>query len=74
MAEIIAEETKVAQEVPQPPFSELESSFTSIDNDWMKEAIKIARIGLEKGEVPVGAVFVDANSNQILAKSHNLTT
>ena len=30
---------------------------------WMKEAVKIANIGLRSGEVPVGAVFVDAETD-----------
>ena len=37
----------------------------------MLEALKQARIALEKGEVPVGAVIV--NGNKIIARAHNQT-
>ena len=40
----------------------------------MEEALKIANEGLLKGEVPVGAVFVNMVNNQEIARSHNLTT
>ncbi len=39
------------------------------DNYFMKEALKEARKGLEKGEVPVGAVIVC--NDKIVARSHN---
>jgi tRNA(adenine34) deaminase len=38
---------------------------------FMKEALKEAKKGMEKGEVPVGAVIVCQNS--IIARAHNLT-
>jgi len=41
------------------------------DEYFMKEALKEARLALEKDEVPVGAVIVC--SNQIVARAHNLT-
>ena len=41
------------------------------DDLWMDHAIEIAKLGLEKGEVPVGCVFV--KDGQLIAKSHNLT-
>tara|TARA_B100000768_G_scaffold60108_1_gene58149 strand:- start:1528 stop:1941 length:414 start_codon:yes stop_codon:yes gene_type:complete len=37
----------------------------------MKKAIEEAKIGLDKGEVPVGAIIVI--DNKIIARSHNLT-
>ena len=40
----------------------------------MKLAVDSAKEGLSKGEVPVGAVFVDMSTDEMLAKSHNLTT
>jgi tRNA(adenine34) deaminase len=39
------------------------------DEHFMNLALKEAQIGLEKGEVPVGAVIV--SNNQVIAKSHN---
>ena len=29
------------------------------DSHWMGEALKVASAGLQSGEVPVGAIFVD---------------
>ena len=40
-------------------------------NFFMKKAIKEAKIGLDKGEVPVGAIIVI--DNKIIARAHNLT-
>ena len=40
------------------------------DEYFMKEAIKEAKVALEKDEVPVGAIIVI--SNKIIARSHNL--
>ena len=40
------------------------------DEYFLKEAIKEAKVALEKDEVPVGAVVVI--SNKIIARSHNL--
>ena len=42
----------------------------SLHEHFMKEAVKQALMGLEKGEVPVGAVIVQ--NNQIIARAHNL--
>jgi len=39
-------------------------------NDYMKEAIRQARIAFEKGEVPIGAVIV--KNGEIISSSHNL--
>lgn len=41
----------------------------SLHDHFMLEALKQARIALEKGEVPVGAVVV--HKNQIIARAHN---
>lgn len=41
------------------------------DNYFMRRALDEAKIALQKDEVPVGAVIV--SSNQIIARSHNLT-
>lgn len=41
------------------------------DEYFMKEALKEARLALEKDEVPVGAVIVC--NNRIIARAHNLT-
>ncbi len=40
------------------------------DHHWMQEALKQAEQAAESGEVPVGAVLVDAN-NQCIAQAHN---
>ena len=40
----------------------------------MGQALKIASEGLLKGEVPVGAIFVNTVDNKEMARSHNLTT
>lgn len=40
-------------------------------NYFMKKAIEEAKIGLDKGEVPVGAIIVI--DNKIIARAHNLT-
>lgn len=41
------------------------------DAYFMKKAIEEAKIALDKGEVPIGAVIVA--QNRIIAKAHNLT-
>ena len=40
------------------------------DIDWMCEALAQARLAAQKGEVPVGAVLVDAEG-RLLAAGHN---
>jgi tRNA(adenine34) deaminase len=40
-------------------------------NYFMQKAIDEAKLGLNKGEVPVGAVIVI--DNKIIARAHNLT-
>lgn len=37
---------------------------------FMREALKMARIGLEKGELPIGAVVV--LNNEIIAAAHTM--
>ena len=39
--------------------------------DYMGEALAEARLAAAAGEVPVGAVLVDASSGEILARAHN---
>jgi tRNA(Arg) A34 adenosine deaminase TadA len=39
--------------------------------DYMGEALAEARLAAAAGEVPVGAVIVDAVSGEILARAHN---
>lgn len=41
------------------------------DTYFMKKALQEAELGMEQGEVPVGAVIVV--NNQIIARAHNLT-
>jgi len=43
------------------------------ENHYMKEAIKVAKLGYENNEVPIGAIIVDSNSGEIIASAHNLT-
>jgi tRNA(adenine34) deaminase len=40
------------------------------DSDWMREALGQARVAADSGEVPVGAVLVDA-AGELLALGHN---
>ena len=41
------------------------------DKRFMGEALREARISLEEGEIPIGAVIV--NRGRIIAKGHNMT-
>lgn len=43
------------------------------DEDYMLVALKEAQKAFKKDEVPVGAVVVDPQSGQIVAKAHNLS-
>ena len=43
----------------------------SLHETFMREALKQAKLALEKGEVPIGAVVV--YKNQIIARAHNQT-
>ena len=67
--------TDIQEETKAPEKKEVSANnFNERDIFWMKEAIKTANEGLLNGEVPVGAVFVDTDSDYMIAKSHNLTT
>lgn len=44
--------------------------FSSMTNRFMQEAMVEARIALDMGEIPIGAVIV--KDNQIIARGHNL--
>jgi tRNA(Arg) A34 adenosine deaminase TadA len=53
-----------------------------IAEKWMREAIEEAKLAIEEGEVPVGAVFVrhprtgvgfDFSSGEVIARGHNQT-
>lgn len=37
----------------------------------MEVALDLARLAMEKGEVPVGAVIIDKKNNQIIAQTYN---
>jgi tRNA(adenine34) deaminase len=41
------------------------------DNSYMKEAMELARRAADSGEVPVGAVIIDATVNKIIASAFN---
>ncbi len=43
------------------------------DESWMDRALALAQAAGEAGEVPVGAVIVDARSGEILAEAANRT-
>ncbi|MDP2205050.1 MAG: nucleoside deaminase [Alphaproteobacteria bacterium] len=43
------------------------------ENKYMMRAIELARLAAAAGEIPVGAVLVDAASGDIVAEAHNLT-
>lgn len=42
------------------------------DNIYMQEALKEAEKAYLAGEVPVGCVIVEADSNRIIARAHNM--
>jgi tRNA(adenine34) deaminase len=41
------------------------------DEQWMREALSEARVAAARGEVPVGAVIIDAHG-ALVARAHNL--
>ena len=41
------------------------------NEDYMRQAIDLARIAFSNDEVPVGAIIVDNKSNKVIAKSAN---
>jgi tRNA(adenine34) deaminase len=40
---------------------------------WMRLALEQARLAAQSNEVPIGAVIVDTQTQQVIAKAHNLT-
>ena len=42
------------------------------DKYYMQEALKLARIAFEKGEIPVGAVVVKNSTGEIVGSGYNL--
>lgn len=50
--------------------SDVSQSFSSLDEQFMSRALALAAAAASRGEVPVGAVLVDA-SGQILAEAAN---
>ena len=44
------------------------------DEHYMRLALEQATVALHEGEVPVGCVFVDAASGDVLFHGHNLTS
>ena len=42
------------------------------DIEFMREALELAKIAADMGEIPVGALVVDSNSGEVIAKAHNL--
>lgn len=38
---------------------------------YMQRAIELAKIGAQQGEVPVGAVIVNARNGEVIAETHN---
>ncbi len=43
----------------------------STQQNYMLEAIALAKTAIEKDEVPVGAIIVDSRNNQIISQSFN---
>jgi tRNA(adenine34) deaminase len=42
-----------------------------LDKSWMAYALTLAQQGADAGEAPIGAVIVDAATNQMVAHAHN---
>ena len=42
------------------------------DIEFMRAALELARLAADMGEIPVGALVVDSNSGEVIAKAHNL--
>jgi tRNA(adenine34) deaminase len=47
------------------------SDQRALDEQWMREALTEARVAAARGEVPVGAVLIDAHG-ALVARAHNL--
>ncbi|HMO18776.1 MAG TPA: tRNA adenosine(34) deaminase TadA [Oligoflexia bacterium] len=46
-------------------------NYNSVDEKYMKQALVLAEMGFEKGEVPIGAVLVDESSGSCISEAHN---
>jgi tRNA(adenine34) deaminase len=44
---------------------------SEIDAHWMGEALALAKAAAQAGEAPIGAIIVDAATNQAIAQAHN---
>lgn len=42
------------------------------DEFWMKRAIKLAKRASDKDEVPVGALIINSQTNQLISQAYNL--
>ena len=42
------------------------------DIEFMREALELARLAADMGEIPAGALVVDSNSGEVIARAHNL--
>jgi tRNA(adenine34) deaminase len=42
-----------------------------LDHKWMAHALALAQQAADMGEAPIGAVIVDAATNQVVAEAHN---
>jgi tRNA(adenine34) deaminase len=47
------------------------TSFSEFDQQCMRRALELARLGASQDEVPVGAVLVDNSSMQIIGEGYN---
>jgi tRNA(adenine34) deaminase len=43
----------------------------ALDHKWMAHALALAQQAADMGEAPIGAVIVDAATNQVVAEAHN---
>jgi tRNA(adenine34) deaminase len=43
----------------------------TFDHTWMAHALALAQQAADMGEAPIGAVIVDASTNQMVAEAHN---
>jgi len=49
------------------------SSFTDTERDFMRLALRLAQTAHERWEVPVGCVFVDGETNEVISCGQNET-
>ena len=73
MAETASEEVKAAEQKATTA-AETKPELDEKEVEWMQQALQVAQEGLHLGEVPVGAIFVNEDSGEMVARSHNLTT